>query len=305
LIPLHILPMPLIIDNHIYAVRHKTAGTLLDCLSGNNNEQATVGCWADMQTAIGIYEQLWQFVPIAGQSGVYNIINVRGGRGLDNWFGNFSNGSKISCCGITGNNNQRWLVEPAEISGYWRFKNVQSATFLDLDCGSSANGARVQGWAGMTGNSNQMWSLERFSRTAQEMSLIYTRDQYVNAAAVKIQTYHPNGIFLHIPKAVRDSIWSTAALVANQLRGSIYDSSQYAASMNGAVAQWAQGYIRINNISMLFGEAYAQNADPTQPGRAFSFTLNMASYIDTIDYYDPVTGVDMPPKNYSVMFATY
>jgi len=59
-------------------------------------------------------------------------------------------------------------------SDCFRIVNEASGTVLDLDDGNSANRTRIQGYRRMGGDSeiNQTWTLERRSRTHQEIEAL-------------------------------------------------------------------------------------------------------------------------------------
>ncbi|KAI1086702.1 carbohydrate-binding module family 13 protein [Rostrohypoxylon terebratum] len=94
------------------------------------------------------------------------IRNVQSNTNLDLYLGGSANGTKIT--GWAGpeknniNKHQLWYLVTADDTGnVYMIQNVGTGTYVDLNGGNAANGAKITGWSGSVRqkNPNQLWCL--------------------------------------------------------------------------------------------------------------------------------------------------
>ncbi|KAJ7277708.1 hypothetical protein C8J57DRAFT_1503553 [Mycena rebaudengoi] len=177
-----------------------------------------------------------------------------------------------------------------------RLQNVASGTFLDLP--SQGDGTRVHTWSHVTTNLNQMWNLVRVSRSANEVHSSLMKDPHVDTGAYK--NYLVDGIYINVPKNLRDQIWTGSGLREAKWRDSIFDCDDFAFVAKAAVANYAKDNVKATRISLLFGITYASN---DKGGHAYNFYLDDS--LDKITWFEPQTGKEMVDPGYKSHFGTY
>jgi len=154
------------LDTGVYILKNRTSGTVLEL-----QESAAKPVWMLKNRVQGSpqieptdLKQCWLVTTLRHENYVA-FLNMKGGTYVDLDDGSSSNGTlcygyplpaKFPLAGTEG--NKEWLPT-RNAEGFWRFKNRQSGTFLEIDDGSSKPGATVQGWRGNPEQTNQQWEL--------------------------------------------------------------------------------------------------------------------------------------------------
>jgi len=131
------------------------------CLDGEQSiKPSPVVQWGCSSTAP---TQNWLMEPIQSQPGWSTLRNVQSNLCLDLRAADNNpvvNGTAIQqyFCFADSISTERWVATPAfNVPGYLTFTNQVLNKCLDLNNGSSANGAKVQVWDCDSGNNNQLW----------------------------------------------------------------------------------------------------------------------------------------------------
>ncbi len=77
--------------------------------------------------------------------GYYRIISKCSNKSLDNYMGYLNTGNSVIQYEDNGSNSQRWRIENMG-NGYYRVVNKHNLLTLDIDGGSTADGAKLQQW---------------------------------------------------------------------------------------------------------------------------------------------------------------
>ncbi|MEJ2852310.1 MULTISPECIES: glycosyl hydrolase family 95 catalytic domain-containing protein [unclassified Saccharothrix] len=129
---------------------NRASGKVLDINGASTADGAKVIQW----TSSGSANQQWQF--LANPDGSFRLVARHSGRVL-NSPGGSGQGIQLEQWQDTSSDNQWWRLVDAG-GGYHRIVNVRNGLCVDVESGSTADGARVIQWPA-TGGTNQQWQI--------------------------------------------------------------------------------------------------------------------------------------------------
>jgi Ricin-type beta-trefoil lectin domain-like len=83
------------------------AGAAVKCLDVNRASQAD-GAASELQECSNSDSQAWYFVPVAGESGRFIVVNKNSGKSLDVLGAGGANGTTVGQWELVNGNNQKW-----------------------------------------------------------------------------------------------------------------------------------------------------------------------------------------------------
>ncbi|WP_369231004.1 RICIN domain-containing protein [Streptomyces sp. R21] len=134
-----------------YTIKNVNSGQLMDVNAGSTADGASVIQWPSHGGA----NQQWNIVPVSGQ--LYRIVNRNSGKALDINASSHRRGTALQQYTYGGGSNQLWYFEPT--SGGYVIRNFESRQILEVNGGSTANGATVAQWMPLN-QSNQAWTIQ-------------------------------------------------------------------------------------------------------------------------------------------------
>nr|BEK62981.1 glycoside hydrolase N-terminal domain-containing protein [Kitasatospora purpeofusca] len=136
-----------------YRLVNRAGGKVLDVLNQSTADGGAVVQWPGNGGA----NQRWEIEPEA--DGSFRLTNVKSGKVLDNPGASTVPGQALDQWTNTKSPNQWWRIVPAATTGHVNLVNVSSGLRVDVEAGSTADGARIvqQPAAGTAG---QDWKLE-------------------------------------------------------------------------------------------------------------------------------------------------
>jgi alpha-L-fucosidase 2 len=129
---------------------NRANGKVLDVNGASTADGAKIIQWS----STGSLNQQWQFLPNAG--GSFRLVARHSGRVLNSPNGS-TQGTQLDQWQDTGGDNQWWRLVDAG-GGHYRIVNVRNGLCVDVEGGSTADGARVIQWPTNTGT-NQEWRI--------------------------------------------------------------------------------------------------------------------------------------------------
>ncbi|GII81995.1 lectin [Sphaerisporangium rufum] len=129
---------------------NRRSGKVLDVNGGSTADGAAVIQWA----WTGAANQQWRTTQNA--DGSVRLTGVGSGKALTS--PNSTQGTALVQAADTGGAGQRWKLVAAATSGYHRVVNAGNGLCLDVEGGSTADGARVIQWPA-NGGTNQEWQI--------------------------------------------------------------------------------------------------------------------------------------------------
>ncbi|KAJ7218592.1 ricin B lectin domain-containing protein [Mycena pura] len=156
----------------IYTIANQKAPLVLDLADGNSANNTRILGWPEniADSGIPFLNQLWLVRKISG-SNVYSLQNLGGGTYMDMSLDSGSdsdNGNVVY--GRQANDgtadqpshkaNQQWEI--IAHNQFYKLRNVQGNTFLDLAAGGTSGGTIIQTWeaASLNNVSNQLWTFK-------------------------------------------------------------------------------------------------------------------------------------------------
>jgi hypothetical protein len=130
---------------------NRRSGKALDVNGGSTADGASIIQWP----WTGATNQQWRLLP--NQDGSFRLSSVRSGKVLDSPGGS-GQGAALIQWADNGGTNQWWRLVPAATSGYHRLVNVSNGWCVDVEGGSTADGARVV-QRPVSGESSQEWQV--------------------------------------------------------------------------------------------------------------------------------------------------
>ena len=124
---------------------------VLDVNGGSTADGATVIQWP----WTGAANQQWRLLP--NPDGSFRLSCSRSGKVLDSPGGS-GQGAALIQWTDNGGTNQWWNLVPAATSGYYRLVNVSNGWCVDIEGGSTADGARAVQRL-VSGESSQEWQI--------------------------------------------------------------------------------------------------------------------------------------------------
>ena len=130
---------------------NRRSGKVLDVNGGSTADGATVIQWP----WTGAANQQWRL--LSNPDGSFRLSCVRSGKVLDSPGGS-GQGAALIQWAENGGTNQWWRLVPAATSGYYRLVNVSNGWCVDVEGGSTADGARAVQRL-ISGESSQEWQI--------------------------------------------------------------------------------------------------------------------------------------------------
>ena len=130
---------------------NRRSGKALDVNGGSTADGASIIQWP----WTGATNQQWRLLP--NQDGSFRLSSVRSGKVLDSPGGS-GQGEGLIQWADNGGTNQWWNLVPAATSGYYRLVNVRNGWCVDVEGGSSADGARIV-QRPVSGDVSQEWQV--------------------------------------------------------------------------------------------------------------------------------------------------
>ncbi|KAJ7692750.1 ricin B lectin domain-containing protein [Mycena rosella] len=160
--------MPIFQGN--YTITNFRTKTRIDLDGGNKANGTKVHGWTSLTPEATEYpNQVWK-IQYTDKNGVdsYTISNVGSGTYLEIKDGNGTDGTPGTCsekgAGDKTATYQEWEFTKIDPTGCYKVRNSATQNYLDIDNGSTADGAKIQGWWGeLDGNENQLWAFEQAS----------------------------------------------------------------------------------------------------------------------------------------------
>ncbi|KAJ7218588.1 ricin B lectin domain-containing protein [Mycena pura] len=154
----------------IYTITNSKVPLVLDLADGKSADKTLILGWPEHLADSGLpfLNQLWLVRKLSDS--VYSLQNLAGGTYMDMSLDSGSNSANANgnvVYGFHANDgtashkaNQKWEIIAA--GQFYKLRNVQGKTYLDLAAGGTSNGTKIQTWeAASTNNaSNQLWKLK-------------------------------------------------------------------------------------------------------------------------------------------------
>ena len=185
------------VGNGLYTIQSAGSGKYLDAKDGGTSNGTNV----QQYQGNGSRAQLWYFVPI-DDDGMYTIKNAKTGLALDVYGGRTANGTNVQLYKANGTEAQCFHVDftPLLEDGTYTFASCltgSSLLVLDVNGGSTASGANVQGYK-YNSTDAQRWTIEYqgdgtyvIKNAKSGMALDVSGGS--SAYGANVQQYRPNG----------------------------------------------------------------------------------------------------------------
>ncbi|KAJ7448054.1 ricin B lectin domain-containing protein [Mycena latifolia] len=213
------------------------------------------------------FNQLWLVKKTT--SGHYTIQNLRGGTYMDLKGGDNANGTQICGCDPGGpagepSTNQQWKIILA--GGFYRIRNAEAQTYVNLYRGGTKNGTNIVGWEHTTARSDELWKFERRSVATEDIiSALRGNGRRLD----DIHSFRKDDIYFVVPLALLSEIYYTIGLGSMQTRRfEMFEDDTYALTYKTGVAIWCEENIKVD-FSLLFG--FIGGIDS---GSGFNWTLS-------------------------------
>ena len=121
------------------------------------NAVTTNGTQLQQWTCNGLAAQSFQFRPVAGLAGTYNVVNTGNGLCLDVSSASTADGATVVQWTCSSGANQRFRLQ-STAAGIYQLVATHSGKCLDVNTASTADGAKTIQWTCSSG-ANQRWRL--------------------------------------------------------------------------------------------------------------------------------------------------
>ncbi|WP_238413262.1 RICIN domain-containing protein [Saccharothrix deserti] len=148
---LEVYDRPITADVEVFKLVNRKSGKVLDINGASTADGAVAIQWPDT----GGTNQRFTLTP--NPDGSHRLVNARSGK-LLNSPGGSAQGAQLDQWSDTDSDNQWWTLVPSSTDGYHRIVNVRTGWCVDVDSGSTADGARIVQCPG-NGGANQDWQL--------------------------------------------------------------------------------------------------------------------------------------------------
>lgn len=289
----------------LYILTNKMSRTVLD-LNGGGSSGGTRCTGFSRNTNDCIDHQLW-IIEHNASNNTYTIQNLRGGTYLDLQGGKRDNGSQVTCYPRSladgTRKNQEWrIIEQA--SDEHKIRCTRTNTYLEISGGNTSNGTNATCSAKVDGGDHQLWSVERVSRTAQEIKALLGSWK-PNIVSRLFQPYGDDAEYFVLPFELRKTIWEGTKLQRQTVRKHVFDYDDFVIKAKDAVSSWARDRLRIDGYSVLFGVVYG---DAKKGPKAYNWYLS--NDMHDLMFFDAQTGREYTPAavkafEFEPTFATF
>ncbi|KAJ7486332.1 ricin B lectin domain-containing protein [Mycena galericulata] len=257
----------------IYTVTNSRQPVVMELSEGDSRNGTAVQAYENAPiTSQHLFNQLW-LVQLTS-TGHYSFRNLRGGTYMDLLRGNAANYSKIVGYEAQGPDggasiNQEWEVIQA--GEFYKIRNRNSKTYVNLRGGRSGNGTEIMGFADTAGTPSERDELWKFTLRSVTLSDVHTVLERCTKQVDDMHVVSLNRFLFVPPPALLAHLWRETPHVSIQmLRKSVFsDQCQMGFAFKTAVTMWAAQHIKANDISILFGLVRRHNN-----GEACNWTLN-------------------------------
>ncbi|KAJ7501816.1 ricin B lectin domain-containing protein [Mycena galericulata] len=253
----------------IYTVTNSRHPVVMELSDGDSRNGTLVQAYANAPiTSQHLFNQLW-LVQLTS-TGHYSFQNLRGGTYMDLLRGDAANYAKIVGYEAQGPDggasiNQEWeIIQAGE---YYKIRNRNSKTYVNLKDGRSNNGNPIVGFADTAGTSAEQDELWKFTLRSVTHSDVHT---VLERCAKQADDMHVvSNRFLYVPHATQLVHWRETPHVS-VIRNSVFsDQWQMGLASKTAVTMWVAPHIKADDISILFGLVRRHNN-----GETCNWTLN-------------------------------
>ncbi|KAH9482061.1 hypothetical protein JR316_0004156 [Psilocybe cubensis] len=259
-----------ILSGHVYSIVSRgqvnDTNVALDLLGGSSEKGTQCQIWGQSTTK-DVFNQLWLIKEIQGWS---------------------------SAAGSPYEKNQQWKFVPNE--PYFKIQNVASQTFVDVFQKNYAAGTKVHGWQSYATES-QDWVIRRVSRTGDEIKAVLSKNPHITKTC---KTYLQDGLYITLPKGVREEIYSKSGLKTLKWRNQIFDCDDFAFITKGEVAKWGAQELLADGFAILWGVMFGEKGTSTH---AYNFYLNES--LDAVVFFEPQNGQEMADIGYQGYFSVF